>query len=65
MCLSKWKKISDCLEDAAKEKRFQGTKTSLKPLIKHLQKKKKILFSYTRYIIYITLTKTQRVLFIR
>lgn len=51
MCLSKWKKISDCLEDAAKEKRFQGTKTSLKPLIKHLQKKKKILFSYTRYII--------------
>lgn len=41
MCLSKWKKISDCLEDAAKEKRFQGTKTSLKPLIKHLQKKKK------------------------
>ena len=64
MCLSKWKKISDCLEDAAKEKRFQGTKTSLKPLIKHLPPKK-ILFSYTRYIVQITLTKTQRVLFIR
>ena len=26
MCLSKWKKISDCPEDGAKEKGFSGHK---------------------------------------
>ena len=51
MCLSKWKKISDCLEDAAKEKRFQGTKTSLKPLIKHLPPQKNPLLIYKVYCI--------------